>query len=477
MAIHPSAVASVVVAAVLALAIPARAHAVLDNDAFVAAAPAAPLPFTAEVDLSGATTEPGEPQWCNFMAQSVWYVLSLPAGTAVDIDSRGSDFGVVFNIYRAFGSGGLGSLSFMNCVGFGGSQRVTSDAAATYYIQAGSVSFGAAALKLHVTPLQPPVNDAFANAVSVALPFAEPADTSLATLEPGEPSFPGGWSISGSVWYAFTPSISASYTIRTNTFFTTTIGVYTGSAVDALTQVAAKPTGTLVFRAIAGTTYRIQIGRGSLFGGSGQLFTTVRLAADPSITTFANPADPSMFDAVSFQAFLFDPEAQDWAQATWRFGDGATAAGAFATHTYAADGDYTATLDASTADGRTATTTRTVSVRTHDIAITHVVAPQTAHEGQSRKVAITLVNTRYDEVARLELYRATPTGLTLVAEQTLPVPVLRGGRATQVSLDYTFTADDATLGKTTLVVQAALVGARDALPSDNSYTATPILVK
>ncbi len=49
------------------------------------------LPFTDQVDTSGATTEPDEPKNCNFTA-TVWYKLTAPFTGRVTINTYGSNF-------------------------------------------------------------------------------------------------------------------------------------------------------------------------------------------------------------------------------------------------------------------------------------------------------------------------------------------------------------------------------------------------
>src|SRR3954452_24634345 len=109
-----------------------------DNDLFANAQPISSLPFAVSGNLGGTTTEPGEPQACNFQAESVWYSYTPQTTTAIRIDLDGSDFGVVANIWQSFG-GGIFSLGFDGCLGFGGSRQLTANAGTTYYIQAGSV--------------------------------------------------------------------------------------------------------------------------------------------------------------------------------------------------------------------------------------------------------------------------------------------------------------------------------------------------
>jgi hypothetical protein len=51
--------------------------------------------------------------------------------------------------------------------------------------------------------------------------------------------------------------------------------------------------------------------------------------------------------------------------------------------------------------------------------------------------------------------------------------VRSGGRTTAFGFTYTFTSDDAALGKVTFKAVASIVGARDAQPSDNTAIALP----
>src|SRR5439155_15792417 len=97
-----------------------------------------------------------------------------------------------------------------------------------------------------------------------------------------------------------------------------------------------------VFHASAGTTYYLQVGSYDGQGGASQSFT-LELAPDPSVAAFANPPDPSTFDAVQFSAFVFDPTAFGTVQSErWDFGDGASIGDCCPTHRYAVDGSYTA---------------------------------------------------------------------------------------------------------------------------------------
>jgi hypothetical protein len=68
---------------------------------------------------------------------------------------------------------------------------------------------------------------------------------------------------------------------------------------------------------------------------------------------------------------------------------------------------------------------------------------------------------------RIDLYRSTATGFVQFASSTQSVPVRSGNKTSDFAFNYTFTSDDATLGKVTFKAVATLSNARDALPTDN----------
>ena len=87
-----------------------------------------------------------------------------------------------------------------------------------------------------------PANDNFANAVVLAGQSASRTnDTNVdATLEAGEATTVAGAIGGGSIWYVWTAPIDGQVRIDTRTSdFDTLLGVYTGAAVGALTEVAS----------------------------------------------------------------------------------------------------------------------------------------------------------------------------------------------------------------------------------------------
>lgn len=464
---------------VVALVVPGTASALPGNDAFASASSISSLPFSDSIDLIGATTQPGEQQVCNFQQQSVWYRYQPSTATGVRINLAGSSFGVVANVWRDFG-GGLGSLSFQGCLGFGGSMTLSAEAGATYYVQAGSIGFGSASLVLNVQQIPPPPNDAFADARTVGgLPYLDSVDMLSATVEPGENTSPPGvfMTFVGTAWYSFTaPSTSSMMVTVLGCCSPTGVGIYTGSSLDSLVhETVTRSFGRTVFQATEGTTYMIQLGRGS---GSGSSSSGIRVEPTPlpSGSIFSNPFDPSSYDAIGFFASSFDPAGIGVDSWEWSFGDGGTASGQSVSHRYLADGDYEVTLVVGTPDGRTASSTRTIAVRTHDVAIVRLLTPQSAVAGQTKTITVGISNRWYPESVRVDLFRSGPGGYTFVGSLTQSAPLRTGGRTTDFRINYTFTNDDASLGKVTFKAVATIVGARDALPADNEAIGLPTKV-
>ena len=83
-------------------------------------------------------------------------------------------------------------------------------------------------------------------------------------------------------------------------------------------------------------------------------------------------------------------------------------------------------------DGRTATWAQTVSVRTHDVSIDRIQAPNAARTGQTKTVGVNLRGGRYPETVQVDLLRSVAGGYEqLVGSQTVAVPAARGGRLPQ----------------------------------------------
>lgn len=108
-------------------------------------------------------------------------------------------------------------------------------------------------------------NDNFANAITISVGDTIYASNFTATKQSGEPNHAGNAG-GASVWWKFVAPATASYHIDlSGSDFDTTLGVYTGAAVGALSTIAsdddsgAGSTSALSFSATSGVTYYIAV--------------------------------------------------------------------------------------------------------------------------------------------------------------------------------------------------------------------------
>jgi uncharacterized repeat protein (TIGR03803 family) len=167
-----------------------------------------------------------------------------------------------------------------------------------YRLNPGTQSMPAAVTVLHNfnTP-PPPSNDHFANAQQIAGTNGNVQTTNAgATAETGEP-YHAGYQPRRSVWYSWIAPTTGTFIFDTvGSGFNTTLGAYTGTAVNALTLVADDANGPsgcsrIVIRAIAGAEYKIAIGATSEAGGTQPTHLKWRPGAPPPNDDFAN-AEP-----------------------------------------------------------------------------------------------------------------------------------------------------------------------------------------
>lgn len=332
----------------------------------------------------------------------------------------------------------------------------------------------------------PPTNDDFDNAPLVRrLPYTTTANTSEATAAPDDPL---NCYNNGSVWYAFRPR--ADVFVEANTFgsdYDTTLAAYTGRR-GALTMVLgacnddfSSLQSRVRFTAQAGVTYYFMVGVCCGNGGSGGGNLTFTLQevepGAPNVDLYMYPSEPSIYDDTHFYSGAWDPEGLGIESWQWDWGDGGTASGESVTHRYAVDGDYTIRHSVTTVDGRSATVTRLLTVKTRDVAITSFTRPRSAREGQVRKLVIGLSNKRYPETVVVDLYRSVPGGFEWFGSHTQGIPVRMGQRTTDIYFNYAFTQQDAEIGKVVFKAVVYLQNGRDALPADNEFISFAVKVQ
>lgn len=457
------------------LAVPRAAHAAApSNDNFVSAEAIPSLPFSASASLDEATTEIGEPTpQCLFQVfRTVWYTFVAPSDGTVQVASE-NVFSSSLALY-AMGGPTFGDLTLVTCGAFNSPVAVFAQvqAGSTYAIQlANAFDFGGTfALSVEMVP--PPPNDDFAAATAIdTLPFLDSENLAAATTETGEPtdcSFGDR-----TIWYSLSPQTSGSLTARANAGSGVSLVAWQGTELAnlALIDCAPGPGTPLTIHVDAGQTYYYQVWL-SPFGNSTGVDFIIDVAPDPQPFFFYSPQDPSRFDEIQFFDFSSDPAGTGIVERSWTFGDGSTASDQFPVHRYPSDGDYTVELTVVTEDGRTASTSQVVSVSTHDVVIARFTVPTSANQGQTRPITVGIADRNYAESVQVELFRSTPQGYALIDTLTMQVPVRSGNRTTNFTFNYSFTADDAALGKVTFRAVATILGARDALPADNEQLAT-----
>jgi len=193
--------------------------------------------------------------------------------------------------------------------------------------------------------------------------------------------------------------------------------------------------------------------------------------AAPVADFLFSPSDPSALESVQFSDASYDPAEAGITAVAWDLGDGTTAIGSSPTHRYGADGEYRARLTAATADGRTSSITRIVTVRTHDVAIVKLNVPSSVRPGETHPISVAVRSARYPETVQVELFRN--------AEVEPLATLIQGLAANEVvsfGFAYPFTVADASAVTVTFHAVATVVGARDAHPGDNVAVAPPTRV-
>ncbi|WP_432821630.1 PKD domain-containing protein [Trichloromonas sp.] len=457
--------------------LPPVAASAATNDNFDNAFIISSLPFSDSVDNSAATIEVDEPQSCYWSPHTVWYSYTPTTDGVVRADMSGSSIDDTnLSVYLRTAPG-LSGLSFITCASYTNSAATFAvQAGMTYYLQVESLSnVGNLNLNLQIVP--PPANDDFSNAAPIAaLPFQATVDTSGATLQDGEPSPPcAGGMLRETIWYAFTAAMDGPVSISISAPFQPLIAVYAGSSLTELTELGCQTSwGQLTFQANAGVVYYLQLG--SMYGPGGHMEVVMDVTPAPVANFFFYPSDPSVYDAIQFYDNSYDPGQIGFHPAAWDFGDGTMASDCCPVHQYLTDNDYTVNLTATTLDGRTASASQVVQVRSHDVAIIKFTAPQAARAGQTRQLNVAINSRRYPDTVQVQLLKSVPGGFETVGMLTQYVLVRSGNRTTNFNFSYTFTPTDAATGKVTFKAVALIAGNRDVLPADNEAIAFPTKV-
>jgi hypothetical protein len=270
------------------------------NDDFDSAQEVDSLPYDDSRDVLRATPAADDP-WClQSSTNTVWYRYTPAADVTVAADTAGSDYDTRLCVF--YGSrGALNEVAANDDAGNTYFAALTANlqAGTTYWFMVGTNQPGAASLhfSLHETaPLPRVANDDFDAATPItSTPYSDTTDVSGATQADDDPADCFG--THGSVWYAFTPSVTGTADVSTaGSDYDTALGVYEGSR-GSLAQVACENdsdpmlTSHVSFHATAGSTYYVMVVAAG-GGMPGTLQLAVTLTPPPPPLTVKLSYDP-----------------------------------------------------------------------------------------------------------------------------------------------------------------------------------------
>lgn len=271
----------------------------VDNDFFANALEFPSGVGTVYDNLSGATVEPGEPVHAGILGgHSVWYYWVAPTNGTYVLHTGGSLADTILAIYTGSGINNLSLVAEDDNRGAEGTSLVKFFAiGGTMYhfavdglLEIGSKTAGAVTLNLSPSAI---LNDDFAERTTLSgLSIQVPDSNVNATKQPGEPNH-GGNAGGHSIWWTWTAPITGPVVITTiNSTFDTTLAVYTGTQLSALTLVAENDdaignpefSSQVQFQGIAGQSYQIAV--------DGYRFSENQVASGTMVLSIVQKAPP-----------------------------------------------------------------------------------------------------------------------------------------------------------------------------------------
>jgi hypothetical protein len=212
------------------------------NDDFDAAHEVVGLRFTVKGVNVGATREAGELGVGGVVGdRSVWWRWTAPRAARFAVSVGNASFVARVGVFSGDDWTGLTEI------GVGASGAVVFEATAGNVYHFCVDGTGGAAGSFELSLRSPPANDDFADALEILGPGQYLAATADATAEVGEPAHAGA-PRRHSVWFRWTPAetMRVCLAVSANTaddlakrLYNPVAAVYTGAAVDALTEVAS----------------------------------------------------------------------------------------------------------------------------------------------------------------------------------------------------------------------------------------------
>ncbi|NEO18902.1 MULTISPECIES: hypothetical protein [unclassified Moorena] len=219
------------------------------------------------------TGEPGEPDHAEVSSplNSAWWSWTAAADGIATIDTFGSDYDTSLAVYTGSAVNSLTEIASNddNGMSFQSAVQFTVTAGTTYQIAVDGFSSNTGLIDLNINLDEGASivsNDNFADRISLNRTSVSTTGNSLGfTGEPGEPDHAGISSPLNSGWWSWTAAADGIVTIDTfGSNYDTSLAVYTGSAVNSLTEIASNDDTSglqsqVVFTVTAGTTYQIAV--------------------------------------------------------------------------------------------------------------------------------------------------------------------------------------------------------------------------
>jgi hypothetical protein len=269
------------------------------NDDFDSATVIPGIPFTDQLDTSGATTAPDDPAGCwGNLSVTIWYSWTpeaevTAAASAIWVESNLFELGV------AVFTGTRGSLEMLDCASAGNPAVVRAQPGVTYTFLVGAIPAypydpppQGGKLEFSIAEVLPPANDDFEGRTLIEeLPYQDSQDLTVTTLEEGEilPNCLDEWSEPGrTIWYAFTAPASGNLIVAFNSEWSFNfLGVYTDDPQGGLSQIGCRTLGgRIAFTVEEGASYYFQVG--SIWGSRGWVNFSLNWASPPANDDFAN---------------------------------------------------------------------------------------------------------------------------------------------------------------------------------------------
>ncbi|MCF6291814.1 MAG: S8 family serine peptidase [Robiginitomaculum sp.] len=290
------------------------------NDNFADAFPLTGITVSTSGSNAGAGFEAGEvehnSEFPDTGGASVWFTWTAPLGDNFTVSTEGSNFDTVMSIYTGTG---VTTLTFIagddDAAGPQSFSRTAFDAVAgtTYHIVIDGFEGASGLYDLSLRPTNAPGSDNFANASAISTASGSFSTNSVnASAEAGEPTH-SGQTAAHSVWFNWTAPSDGDFTFHTDgSSFDTVLAIYTGAAVNALTEVVSNDNqgaGTsgssrVTFTASNATSYMIAVDGVSAANGLVELSWFSNAVAQPNLVTAVLPNARSVLIGQEATAFM-----------------------------------------------------------------------------------------------------------------------------------------------------------------------------